>query len=88
MNKDTRVEALKKDLRNIVQGKVMVRKSRSHRFALDEDYYDVYYAIPTMANKENILNTIWKHGFDCWQKDSRVVGGAYGYVFHTRIKKP
>jgi hypothetical protein len=41
-----------------------------------------------MANKENILNTIWKHGFDCWQKDSRVVGGAYGYVFHTRIKKP
>lgn len=69
------MDIFKKELKNTIDGKVMVRKT-----GRQEGRFTIYFDTPTMSNKEMIIKLSEKHDF----KISGLIiqGGTYGFLYY------
>ena len=74
------MKELKKQLKDSVDGKVMVRKSSQFKYRekFGEYRYDVYFDFPTTENKETIKRIISENGYT--PLGFKIIAGTYGYV--------
>lgn len=81
------MDELKKELKDSITGKVMLRKNRNYKGLekMNIDTYDVYFDTPTTKNKELIKKLIEDKGYKA--SGFRIIGGSYGYVITFNTKK-
>jgi len=81
------LEAVKRELREVIDGKFMVRQYKGYR-GLDRQgihTYYVYFDTPTPRNKDGITVTLEALGLE--PTKMRVTSGSYGYIISFKVKE-
>lgn len=81
------LEAVKRELREVIDGKFMVRQYKGYR-GLDKQgisTYYVYFDTPTPQNKHGITVTLESLGLE--PTKMRVTSGSYGYIISFKVKE-
>ncbi|WQZ49425.1 hypothetical protein Z3_109 [Bacillus phage Z3] len=81
------LEAVKRELRDVIDGRFMVRQYKGYRL-LDKQgisTYYVYFDTPTPQNKNGITVTLESLGLE--PTKMRVTSGSYGYIIAFKVKE-
>ncbi|WPF70140.1 hypothetical protein BCVP_CDS0112 [Bacillus phage BC-VP] len=81
------LEAVKRELRDVIDGRFMVRQYKGYR-GLDKQgisTYYVYFDTPTPQNKNGITVTLESLGLE--PTKMRVTSGSYGYIIAFKVKE-
>lgn len=81
------LEAVKRELRDVIDGRFMVRKDGRYKGLEKEGVmsYLVYFDTPTPRNKDGIRVTL--EALDLEPTSMIIVGGSYGYTIGFRTKE-
>ncbi|UXQ89010.1 hypothetical protein Thu_167 [Bacillus phage Thurquoise] len=81
------LEAVKRELKEVVDGKFMVRQYRGYRGLENRGIltYNVYFDTSTPRNQEGIRVTLEALGLE--PTKMVVIGGSYGYLIRFKVKK-
>lgn len=83
---DKSVKLIKQELKEKIKGRLMIRKNNSYKGYEQKGIYtyNVYFDMPTTANKETLQEVIKKYGGA--PSSVLVVGGNYGFLVTFRIQ--